>query len=62
MLRPPNERTLNMYSYDHTSHISDMTALLGRFDEFPPGCDPDFDADLEELERQFAELRVTFGE
>jgi hypothetical protein len=51
-----------MYSFDHTSRTSDMTALLGRFDEFPPGCDPDFDADLEELERQFAELRVTFGE
>jgi len=51
-----------MNHYDHFSRISDMTALLARFDEFPPGCDPDFDADFGELERQFAELRVTCGE
>jgi hypothetical protein len=51
-----------MYSHDQTFPISDMTTLLGRFDEIPAGCDPDFDADLEELERQFAELRITFGE
>ena len=49
-----------MNHYDHTSRISDMTALLARLDEFPAGCDPDFDTDLEPLEREFAELRLTF--
>jgi hypothetical protein len=34
-----------------------MVALL---DQFPAGCDPDFDDDSEELERQFAELRLNF--
>ena len=51
-----------MYSNDHTSCVIDMHALLARFDEIPAGCDPDFDSDFEELERQFAELRLTFSE
>ena len=38
-----------------------MTALLARLDEFPAGCDPDFDTDFELLEREFADLRLTFG-
>lgn len=51
-----------MFTYNHTSRLSDMNALLARLDEFPAGCDPDFDSDFELLEREFAELRVTFGE
>jgi hypothetical protein len=35
-----------------------MHDLLTRFEEFPPGCDPDFDMDLSDLEREFAELRL----
>ena len=49
-----------MNRYDHPSRISDMTTLLARLDEFPAGCDPDFDNELESLEREFAELRLTF--
>jgi hypothetical protein len=49
-----------MNHFDHISRISDTTALLARYDEFPAGCDADFDSDFEELERQFAELRLTF--
>jgi hypothetical protein len=51
-----------MYSHDQITAFSDMNVLLNRFDEFPPGCDPDFDADYGELEREFAELRCTFSE
>ena len=49
-----------MNRYDHASRISTMTALLAKLDEFPAGCDPDFDTDFEALEREFAELRLTF--
>ena len=49
-----------MNRYDHISRNSDMIALLAKLDEFPAGCDPDFDTDLEPLEREFAELRLTF--
>jgi hypothetical protein len=49
-----------MNRYDHISRNSDMNALLAKLDEFPAGCDPDFDTDLELLEREFAELRLTF--
>ena len=37
--------------------ISDLIASLGRFAD--AGIDPAFDAECEELERQFAELRCT---
>ena len=51
-----------MYAYNDTNRMSDLHALLAKFDEFPPGCDADFDADLGELERQLAELRTTISE
>jgi hypothetical protein len=51
-----------MYGYEHTSRNSDMTTLLARLDEFPAGCDPDFDTEYGDLERQFAEIRLSFGE
>jgi hypothetical protein len=35
--------------------------LIQRLEEFPAGCDPDFDVAHEELEREFAELRMTFN-
>jgi hypothetical protein len=37
---------------------SRLVHLISRFDEFHPACDPDFDSGLEELEREFAELRL----
>ena len=43
------------YSYDNPS---DLTAAIQQFHD--AGVDPAFDSDLEELERQFAELRLTF--
>ena len=47
--------TLNHFSSDS---ISNLTAALDAFAE--AGIDPAFDAECEELERQFAELRLTF--
>jgi hypothetical protein len=33
--------------------------LLQQIDELSAGCDPDFDAGLDELDREFASLRPT---
>jgi len=45
----------------HHSHFGEsVSSLIAMFDQFPPGCDPDFDNDLQELERQLAEFRMTF--
>ena len=35
--------------------------LIQLLSEYPAGCDADFDADYEELEREFAELRLAFN-
>jgi hypothetical protein len=35
-----------------------LTSLLG---EYSAGCDAEFDTEHEELERQFAEIRLHFG-
>ncbi|HZZ80808.1 MAG TPA: hypothetical protein VFE62_20060 [Gemmataceae bacterium] len=43
---------------DHASHSAVMD-IIARLDGLPPGLDPDFDNGAEELERQFAELRLT---
>ena len=47
-----------MQNLDYSSFNSSMHDLLTRFEQFPPGCDPDFDRDLSDLEREFAELRL----
>ncbi len=47
-----------MQDLDCSSHNSSMHDLLAQFEQFPPGCDPDFDMDLGDLEREFAELRL----
>jgi hypothetical protein len=47
--------TTNHYSHDG---ISNPIATLDRYAE--AGIDPAFDTGMEELERQFAELRLTF--
>ena len=44
----------------NTSQFTDIVHRLAAAppDYFPGICDPDFDGGLEELERQFAELRL----
>jgi hypothetical protein len=42
------------YSFDN---VSQLIATLDRYSE--AGIDPAFDTDMDELERQFAELRFT---
>jgi len=37
---------------------SAMLSLMADFETFDGACDPAFDNDLDELERQFAELRL----
>jgi hypothetical protein len=36
-------------------HVTDL------LDELSAGCDPEFDSEYEELDRQFAELRCQLG-
>ncbi len=43
----------------HQSHATNQQ-LIALLDEFPDTCDSEFDDSHEELERQFAELRLTF--
>jgi hypothetical protein len=39
-----------------------LPSLIARLDRFAEaGIDPAFDSDMDELERQFAELRLTFN-
>ena len=47
--------SLHHYTADH---LNQLTATLQGYAE--AGIDPAFDTDMEELERQFAELRLTF--
>ncbi len=45
----------------HNHDIHSTACLVSLLDEMSAGCDPDFDAANEELEREFAELRLRFG-
>ena len=38
---------------------SAMLSVISAIEEFDGACDPAFDNDLDELERQFAELRLS---
>jgi hypothetical protein len=38
---------------------SELLRVITAIEEFGGACDPAFDSDLEELERQFAELRIS---
>ena len=40
------------------SHTALNTRMLALLDQFPANCDPDFDLVTDELEREFAELRL----
>ena len=44
-------------NYETPFASCDLAALI---EDLSAGCDPEFDADLEELERQFAEQRLSF--
>jgi len=50
-----------MYTNDHTQLRAFPSVIdsLHRFSE--AGIDPAYDAEYEELEREFAEIRLTFG-
>jgi hypothetical protein len=37
---------------------SELLRVISAIEEFDGACDPAFDNDLDELERQFAELRL----
>jgi hypothetical protein len=46
----------------HTAHTySAIRHLIDDIEELGGACHPDFDAGLEELERQFAEYRLTLA-
>ena len=45
-------------THDINAEANRLVSLLS---EYPAGCDPEFDAEHEELERQFAELRLHFS-
>ncbi len=49
-----------MSSIYYTPTAEDAYSLICRLDEFPPGCDPDFDNEMQEIERQLAEIRMTY--
>ena len=51
---------MNTFNHFDCNSPSSFIATLDRYAE--AGVDPAFDTDMEELERQFAELRVTYGE
>jgi len=46
-------------------HIHDSQTVTSRLvrliDELSAGCDPEFDSEYEELDREFAELRCQLG-
>jgi hypothetical protein len=44
----------------HSADInSEIYRVISAIEEFDGACDPAFDNELEELERQFAELRIS---
>lgn len=45
------------YTQTHAS----LFDLASQLDELSAGCDPDFDAGYEQLDREFAERRLQFG-
>ena len=47
--------------YGSQLHGYTATQLIAAIEEFDGACHPDFDTDLEELERQFAEYRLTLA-
>jgi hypothetical protein len=50
-----------MYTTSNTDLIGINSRLFALIEQFPEGCDPDFDTGLEEVEREFQELRLQLG-
>jgi hypothetical protein len=50
-----------MTSHTNQHQQASLVHLTGILSEYTPICDPEFDAEWEELERQFAELRLTLA-
>jgi hypothetical protein len=46
-----------MTTTEHHAFNSAFLRLMDEFEQFDGTCDPAFDSDYDELERQFAELR-----
>lgn len=44
--------------HDPKNMNSELLRITSAIEEFDGACDPAFDNDLDELERQFAELRL----
>ena len=44
-----------------THVVSELARLTFAMEEFDGACDPAFDNDLDELERQFAEFRLALA-
>ena len=52
-----------MTTVPHSHSLGSMSSLTERLNRFTEaGIDPAFDGEMEELERQFAELRLTFNQ
>jgi hypothetical protein len=51
---------MTMLNHYAGESLLSLTCALDRFGE--AGIDPSFDTDMEELERQFAELRLAIGQ
>jgi hypothetical protein len=47
-----------MHIIANTRFAETIGLITTHLDQLPGGCDPDFDAGLDELEREFAELRL----
>lgn len=45
----------------HHHHFASTPDFIRQLDDLAAGCDPDFDLGHDELDREFAELRLTFG-
>jgi len=50
-----------MLRYAEQATFSDLLHLTAAIEPFDGACDPEFDQDLQELERQFAEIRLAFN-
>lgn len=46
-----------MTTHNLTQYESNVDRLNAFLDQFPDGCDPDFDAAYDDLNREFAHLR-----
>lgn len=46
-----------MTTHDLTQYASNIDRLNAFLDQYPDGCDPDFDDQTDELDRELAEFR-----